>query len=1792
VSGLASDSRHPAVRGEVAIIGLACTYPGARQMEQFWQNIVNKFDAITDVDPEHWDPDVFFDPDPAAEDRLYSKKGGWLPTTFAFNPLKFGIPPATVAGSEPDQFLLLRCAFEALLDAGYLKREYDRERVSVIVGRGNYPGPGQTWLVMRTVVESVISIVRRLRPDLSEGKLQRLRELLKAKIPKLTPEGAGGIIPNITTGRAANRFDFMGQNFSVDAACASTLIAAEIAVRNLLTGVDDMTLIGGLHICSQVPFLSIFKVTRATSLSSVVRPFDENADGTLGGEGVGMLVLKRLADAERDGDRIYAVIKGVGSASDGRAKGVLAPRVEGEILAIRRALEMADVPPETIGLVECHGTATVVGDSTEIQALETAYGSAGVHGQTCAIGSVKSMIGHTMPAAGAASLIKTALSLYQRVLPPTLNVDHPHPRLLDSACRFYVNTETKPWIQRTDGPPRRAGVNAFGFGGINAHVVMEEYTKADENSLPSRLRDWPSEVVIVEGATRARLLQSLDSLREYAVRVEGVSLRDVAYTLNTSLTESPYRVAIIATSFEELAQKIDRVKLRLADPSCTQLRERGGIFYFENPELRHGKLALLFPGEGAQYLNMMTDLCVHFPEVRKCFDLGDAAVKDPFRAPLSSLLYPPPAFSEKDEQTAQERLWSLEHGTETVLTADLAMLALTRSLKIRPDMMTGHSVGDWLALSASGILDLDEMVGSMDRLDQVYQKLKENITIPKRAMLAVGAGRAQILELARQFKCEVEIANDNCPHQVVVVTQPEGSQEFIDQLLKSGVFVERLPYDGGYHTPSFTYMNETLLPLFQDYTVRPATVPVYCGMTAEPWPADPDRIRDIASSSYSHPILFTQTIQRMYEDGARIFVEAGPRGNLTAFVDDILRGKPHLTVPLDVFRRPGLSALNHAVGMLAANYVPMDLQPLYQRRSPRKLSMKFERDSIIPEDREAGVIQVSKVYRYLYAPEGDEFPMPAISQLVPVEPTPDMRPVSIFEPRVPLEARHHHPAETQGAELFAWSGTASDTANVDPIADQSPFIGSSFAAGSYAPASVIEDHFRVMEEFLRTEEEIMGRLMGGTPYPAPASNGLDSTPQNGYSAALPLMAETPAPPAPRPAHNPLPESSHSARQPDTPHSTVSDAPALDLQSLLLQVVADRTGYPSEMLDLDQDMEADLGIDSIKRVEIFSALQQIGGGSVLAGEGDMETVGKLKTLRQILALLGPKSTAAITAVAANGRATAEQGSPIRSLIRNAKPAEHTPGKSLTLKLVLDLNEHRYLRDHSLTFPATEFNNQGNRIYKMPLTGSVELACEAAVLLEPDKNVVSVSGIDIFRALQVVENETPPVVEVIATKQASGEIRVQMRQENGKAYSQATVRLGSGYPSSPQPLDLEFENPRTAQCSGQEIYSHRHMFHGPSFHGVRNIETMADNGMLATLEILPASGLIQSDAAPSFHIDPFLFDAAGQLVGYWPIENCKRGGNVLPIKVTRVSKYLENPPVGTMLSCRMKVRNLSDQTLRADFDVLLPDGRVWLRVIGWEDWRLYWPAPLFDYAYGRFSKFQFAGLPVVSEELRAADFDCMILPPLSDHERDPLLHESWGYVLFSKRELPGFQILPSQHQHESLVTCTSTKDAIRAYVIRKYGRALFPADIEVVSDGKTLTVEGLWSKELAAPHVSRLYQSGWSVAAAGSRRSAVAAIGLGAEIPAGSFPPDEEDRLARLVGPEEWKRRALIAKQAAGRYFRPDAAEDFWQTLLITTLDSNRGTFGIADPGSAVNAEDALRVITAHAGEYLMAVAFQA
>jgi acyl transferase domain-containing protein len=466
-----SDSSGVPVNGDIAIVGMAGVFPGAPDVQTFWENIVSKVDAVSEA-PDDWEGLAYYDPGSSANDRIYCKRGGFLKEVY-FRPADYGVMPLAVDGADPDHFIGLMVAAEAMADAGYADGCADGERTQVIVGRGTYINRAFTNQLQHClIIDQTLRLLKELHPDHSDGDIKEIKRQLKASLAPFNSEIAPGLVPNVLTGRIANRLDFMGANYTVDAACASSLLSTELGMQALRNGKCDLALVGGANIGTAAPTYMLFCGLEALSRKGQIRPFDQNADGTLLGEGFGMLVLKRRRDAERDENRIYALIKSIGIASDGRARALLAPRVEGQELAIRRAYEEAGISPQTVELVEAHGTATPVGDAVEIEALTRIFGAQTYSRPWCALGTVKSMIGHLIPAAGVAGLIKTALALYHKTLPPTLHCENPNFGL--GRTPFYINGDTRPWIH--GGPtPRRAGVNAFGFGGINACAILEEH---------------------------------------------------------------------------------------------------------------------------------------------------------------------------------------------------------------------------------------------------------------------------------------------------------------------------------------------------------------------------------------------------------------------------------------------------------------------------------------------------------------------------------------------------------------------------------------------------------------------------------------------------------------------------------------------------------------------------------------------------------------------------------------------------------------------------------------------------------------------------------------------------------------------------------------------------------------------------------------------------------------------------------------------------------------------------------------------------------------------------------------------------------------------------------------------------------------------------------------------------------------------------------------------------------------------------------------------------------------------
>jgi acyl transferase domain-containing protein len=467
----------------VAIIGLGCVLPDAPDVPTFWANLRSGRCSIREVPRDRWDPRLYYTPDRSDADRSYSKIGSFV-TDFVPDTRRHRMPPNVLKAMDAGQLWALAAAEQALADAGYDARPFDRSRCAVILGAtGSEEMRTPTALrvyfpYIRAALESTAQV--RSLPEEERGRfLAEAEAAYKAGLPRVTEDTMPGELANVIAGRVANLLNLRGPNFVTDAACASSAAAIDAACKALRAHEADVVLTGG---ADRNQGISMFvKFCRIGALSATGSfPFDERADGFVMGEGAVVLLLKRLRDAERDGDRVYAVVRGVGASSDGKGKGITAPNVEGQVEALRRALDDAGLHADDVDAIEGHGTGTVVGDAAEAEALRRVYLPRSA--APLPIGSVKSNLGHLKSAAGALSVLKAALALHHGELPPTLGVGRPSPHLRLDGSPLRVATEATRWPE-TDRP-RRIGVSCFGFGGSNFHLVLEQAQRTEARLWP------------------------------------------------------------------------------------------------------------------------------------------------------------------------------------------------------------------------------------------------------------------------------------------------------------------------------------------------------------------------------------------------------------------------------------------------------------------------------------------------------------------------------------------------------------------------------------------------------------------------------------------------------------------------------------------------------------------------------------------------------------------------------------------------------------------------------------------------------------------------------------------------------------------------------------------------------------------------------------------------------------------------------------------------------------------------------------------------------------------------------------------------------------------------------------------------------------------------------------------------------------------------------------------------------------------------------------------------------------
>ncbi|MDX6351008.1 MAG: hypothetical protein QOF84_5798 [Streptomyces sp.] len=855
----------------VAIVGMAVLLPGAPGLEAYWRNLTAGTDAVTDVPSGRWDADYYHPrPDgaggPAAPDQVYCRRGGFVDEFAEVDVTRYGIMPSSVSGTEPDQLIALKVAAAAIADAGGEERLPDRHRVGVVLGRGGYLTPGLVRLDQRVrTAHQLVRTLGELLPDLGADQLDRVRAAFTDRLGPDRPETAIGLVPNLAASRVANRLDLRGPAYTVDAACASSLVAVDQAVAELASGRCDLMLAGGVHHCHDITLWSVFSQLGALSPSQRIRPFHRHADGILIGEGTGVVALKRLADAERDEDRIYAVIRGTGVASDGRTAALASPDPGGQTRAVRQAWQAAGLDPRepgSIGLLEAHGTATPAGDTAELATLAEVFGSDG----DAVIGSVKSMIGHTMPTAGVAGLVKAALAVHHGILLPTLHCDDPHPAL--AATRFRTIDKAAPW----DAPVRRAAVNAFGFGGINAHVVLEQAPSAVPAARRATVTE-PERVLALAAATPERLAELLaaDDSAVLAGATGGIN--------GTGRT----RLGIVDPTAKRLA--LARRMVAKGRP----WRGRNDIWFAPTPLLggvSPGKVAFVFPGLEGEFEPRTDGIAEYFDLARPTGER--ARVGDIGR-----------------------------HGVSVFGIGRLLDAALRR-IGIAPDAVAGHSLGEWTAMAAGGLYsaaDTDDFLDSFD---------PDALRVPGLAFAVLGASAERVrAALEERTDDRVVLSHDNAPNQSMVCGPQALVEEFVRSLRAEGVIGQVLPFQSGFHTPMLAPYLDPIRAAADRFELQSPSVPVWSGTTAAPFPADQAGVRELFVRHLLEPVRFRLLTEAMYEAGFRAFVQVGT-GQLASLIGDTLHDREHLAVAANSPHHDGVAQLRRVATALWADGAQVD----------------------------------------------------------------------------------------------------------------------------------------------------------------------------------------------------------------------------------------------------------------------------------------------------------------------------------------------------------------------------------------------------------------------------------------------------------------------------------------------------------------------------------------------------------------------------------------------------------------------------------------------------------------------------------------------------------------------------------------------------------------------------------------------------------------------------------------------------------------------------------------------------
>ncbi|MBU2513110.1 acyltransferase domain-containing protein [bacterium] len=1246
----------------IAIIGMSAVFPESKNMQAYWDNIVREVDCIIDVPPSRWNIEDYYDPDPSKEDKTYCKRGGFIPD-IDFDPMEFGLPPNILEVTDVHQLLSLVLAKEVLRDGGYSDASEElRQETGVILGVGG----GQ---------KAMIPLVSRLQypiwervlknSGVSDSETNNIVATIKKAYVGWEENSFPGALGNVIAGRIANRLNLGGTNSVVDAACASSLSGIRMAISELLDYRAEMMITGGVDTDNSPYMYLCFSKTQAFTKNDKSKPFNVDSDGMIMGEGIGMLLLKRLEDAERDKDRIYAVIKGLGSSSDGRFKSIYAPRAEGQELALKRAYKDANIDPSTIELLEAHGTGTTAGDLAEVTALKDFFNRHDQVKQHIAMGSVKSQIGHTKNAAGAAGIIKVALALYHKILPASINITEPNKDLDLESSPFYLNTEVRPWIHNTTEYPRRAGLSAFGFGGTNFHFILEEYQRTPP--LHYRLHFVPHAIILNAPDPLALLKRCEKTLKDLQAENRKEVFADLIQDQDSKeLPLGDARVGFVVDSMDDTVSLLEKTITKLKEETDAESWElRNGIHYRKKGIDSKGKIVALFAGQGSPYLNMGKELIYNYPPLLENQAYMDKLFIEDNLPPLSQIIYPKPVFDKGELKSQEKQLQLTEHAQPAIGVFSAGQYQLLKNAGFKPDFTAGHSFGELTALWAAEVLSDDDYF-KLAKARGKAMAAPNDPDFDAGSMLAVVGDIENLEDEIRQFE-GVSIANFNSKNQVVIAGPTEQIKK-AQEGLKDKYRAILLGVSAAFHTELVGHAQKPFAEVIETTKFNKPNCTVYSNASAKPYPQTPKSIKKTLQDHILNSVRFKQKIENIYEDGGFFFVEFGPQSILSKLVENILKGKPFVSVAFNANAkkssekqfREALVKLKVA-GLQLGNIDPYEYIPKRKERNRRALTLKISGTNYVSEKTKRAFEEALQDRHIVQQPSAPQEP---ITSKTPVKTT-------MNEPEVKTEKKvsvqpqtgnlnysiqnlerglanfYHHQNETLRIHEQFLANQSEYSRSFFQIMQQQSQAGSN-TLSKEVTQSITQFHshqgdtLRIHEQYLKHQTEYskhsfellrqqQATLINGEAVDYPQVTIAESKPA--FHSPPKPVEYVPTPVASPPVaqsrfESPTADVVKEQSVVETVSAPVSSPVAASslseelLASTLLNVVSEKTGYQADMLELNMDLEADLGIDSIKRVEILNGIQeQIPDLPQL----NPEELAEMRTLRQIVDYMTQKST---------------------------------------------------------------------------------------------------------------------------------------------------------------------------------------------------------------------------------------------------------------------------------------------------------------------------------------------------------------------------------------------------------------------------------------------------------------------------------------------------------------------------------------------------------------------------------------